>query len=100
MFADSCLKDNGGCDKNAACSHDQSTNAVKCTCKIGYTNVGSESNVTCTGTYSRATQKAHLKGVRELLRDARKPLQFLFDAGQNDQFESVLKNERLMILGA
>ena len=54
IFVDSCLKDNGGCDKDAACSHDQATNAVKCTCKTGYTNTGSESNVTCKGNTFRS----------------------------------------------
>lgn len=48
-FADSCLVKNGGCDPNAVCSHEQTTNAVKCTCKTGYTNTGSDSNVVCTG---------------------------------------------------
>lgn len=48
-IADSCEVNNGGCDENAVCSHDATTNAVKCTCKTGYTNTGSASNVTCTG---------------------------------------------------
>ncbi len=48
-IADSCTVSNGGCDSNAVCSHDGSTNAVVCTCKTGYTNTGSSSNVVCTG---------------------------------------------------
>ena len=40
---------NGGCDPNAACSHDSSTNAVKCKCKMGYTDVDSGSAVVCKG---------------------------------------------------
>ena len=48
-IVDSCLVKNGGCDTNAVCSHHSKTNAVKCTCKTGYTNTGSESNVVCTG---------------------------------------------------
>lgn len=49
MFVDSCQVENGGCDTNAICSHDSKTNAVKCTCKTGYTNTGSSSNVICKG---------------------------------------------------
>ncbi|CAF2072259.1 unnamed protein product, partial [Rotaria magnacalcarata] len=47
MFADSCTVNNGGCDPNAICSYDATTNAVKCTCKGGYTNTGSSVNVVC-----------------------------------------------------
>ena len=46
---DTCSVNNGGCDTNAACSYDSSCNAVKCTCKTGYTNVGTGSNVVCKG---------------------------------------------------
>lgn len=46
---DSCTVNNGGCDANAACTHDASTNAVVCTCKTGYTNVGTNGNVVCQG---------------------------------------------------
>ena len=35
---------------NAICSHEGTTNAVVCRCKVGYTNTGSAPNVTCTGT--------------------------------------------------
>lgn len=49
LFADTCQINNGGCDGNALCSHDATTNACKCTCKTGYTNTGSSSNVICTG---------------------------------------------------
>ena len=49
VFADSCLVNNGGCDINAICSHNASNNAAQCTCKTGYTNTGSSSNVICTG---------------------------------------------------
>ena len=48
-WTDSCQVKNGGCDANAACSHDPSNNQVLCTCKTGYTNTGSASNVNCTG---------------------------------------------------
>lgn len=51
-ISDSCEVNNGGCDPNAACSHDAATNAVKCTCKTGYTNTGSGSTVVCTGKIS------------------------------------------------
>ena len=40
---------NGGCEVNAICSHDKTTNDVKCTCKTGYTNTGSQTNINCTG---------------------------------------------------
>ncbi|CAF2029959.1 unnamed protein product [Rotaria magnacalcarata] len=43
MFPDSCTVNNGGCDANAVCSHDTTTNAVKCTSKAGYTYFGSVS---------------------------------------------------------
>lgn len=44
---DSCKIKNGGCDKNAKCSHVKTTNAVKCTCNVGFVNVGSDSQVIC-----------------------------------------------------
>ncbi|CAF1666947.1 unnamed protein product, partial [Rotaria magnacalcarata] len=31
----------------ATCSYDATTNAVKCTCKAGYSNTGSSVNVVC-----------------------------------------------------
>ena len=46
---DACQVKNGECDLNAICSHDGITNAIICTCKTGYVNTGSQSNVTCTG---------------------------------------------------
>ena len=49
LGVDTCQVKNGGCDGNAVCSHDGTSNAVVCTCKIGYTNAGSATNVTCTG---------------------------------------------------
>ena len=51
IISDACQVNNGGCDSNAICSHDGSTNEVICTCKVGYTNTGSESRVNCTGMY-------------------------------------------------
>lgn len=48
-FSDSCTVSNGGCDPNAACSHDKDSNAVVCTCKTGYTNVGTDGTVVCKG---------------------------------------------------
>ena len=52
---DSCNVNNGGCDKNAVCSHDKATFAVVCTCKTGYTNVGSDNTVKCDGPYHSQT---------------------------------------------
>ena len=49
LILDSCEVNNGGCDPNALCSHDSTSNAVICTCKTGYTNTGTGSNVVCTG---------------------------------------------------
>ena len=49
LITDSCNVNNGGCDKNAACTHDSKTFAVICTCKTGYTNVGTEGVVKCEG---------------------------------------------------
>jgi hypothetical protein len=49
LIVDSCLVNNGGCHVDATCSHDSKTNAVICTCKVGYTNTGSSSNVVCVG---------------------------------------------------
>lgn len=46
---DTCLVNNGGCDTNAICSHETTTNAVKCTCKTGYVFTGTGSNASCTG---------------------------------------------------
>jgi hypothetical protein len=42
---------NGGCDKNALCSFDVKSNAVKCVCKVGYTNTGGAGKVVCTGAF-------------------------------------------------
>ena len=50
-LAASCLVKNGGCDQNATCTHAKATFAVQCTCKTGYTNVGTDSNVVCRRTY-------------------------------------------------
>ncbi|CAF3981730.1 unnamed protein product, partial [Rotaria magnacalcarata] len=49
-FQDSCNIKNGDCDPNAACSHDDVTNAVKCTCKAGYTTTGSAVKIVCKDT--------------------------------------------------
>ncbi|CAF4173156.1 unnamed protein product [Rotaria magnacalcarata] len=46
----SCNIKNGDCDPNAACSHDDVTNAVKCTCKAGYTTTGSAVKIVCKDT--------------------------------------------------
>lgn len=51
VFIDSCRVQNGGCDANAICSHDKSTNAVVCTCKTGYTNTGTAPTVICKGRF-------------------------------------------------
>ena len=48
-YTDSCNVDNGNCDSYATCSHETSTFAVVCTCKTGYTNIGTERNVVCEG---------------------------------------------------
>lgn len=57
---DSCLVNNGGCDVNAICSHHPTTNACRCTCKTGYTNTDSTTNVICTGrnTYFKSIVKS------------------------------------------
>lgn len=47
--SDSCHVNNGGCNSNATCAHEATTNAVKCVCKAGFTNTGSGSTVICTG---------------------------------------------------
>ena len=58
---DPCLEDNGGCDENALCSYDASTNKAQCTCKTGYTNTGTAPIVTCTGnTCSQCIQQPSL----------------------------------------
>ncbi|CAF2142492.1 unnamed protein product, partial [Rotaria magnacalcarata] len=41
----SCRNNNGGCGKNALCSENRKTSAIKCTCKTGYTNTGSAVHV-------------------------------------------------------
>jgi hypothetical protein len=48
-WQDSCQVNSGGCDVNAICSHDNTTNAVVCTCRPGFTNTGTNDNVKCTG---------------------------------------------------
>ena len=48
-MVDSCLVENGGCGKHAICSHDAESNEVRCTCKTGYTNVGTDTTTDCTG---------------------------------------------------
>ena len=48
---DTCQVNNGNCDTNAVCSHDAATNAVKCTCKQGFVNVGSGKVVVCNGEF-------------------------------------------------
>lgn len=60
-ISDSCQVNNGGCETNAICSHDETTFAVICTCKIGFTNVGLNSNVTCQGMlwWNRLFQNIH-----------------------------------------
>ena len=49
-MTESCLVNNGGCDASAMCSHDPKTNGCQCSCRSGYANTGSSSNVLCTGT--------------------------------------------------
>ncbi|CAF2068042.1 unnamed protein product [Rotaria magnacalcarata] len=45
-FAKGCCSDNnGGCGKNALCSENRKTSAIKCTCKTGYTNTLSKMEV-------------------------------------------------------
>lgn len=49
-YLDECKVKNGGCDVNADCSHNATTNAVVCTCKVGYTDTAPETDKTvCTG---------------------------------------------------
>ena len=49
LIVDSCQVENGGCGSCGICSHDPTTNAVKCTIKTGYTNTGYGSTIVCTG---------------------------------------------------
>ena len=51
LISDSCDVNNGGCDKNADCSHCGKTNGVICTCKNGFTNVGTADKVVCKGNF-------------------------------------------------
>ena len=44
-----CEVKNGGCHANATCSYSATNNVITCTCKTGFTNTGSATNVTCTG---------------------------------------------------
>ena len=50
---DSCTKSNGGCDDNALCSHASPSNAVVCTCKVGFTMSGTGSDAVCVGELKR-----------------------------------------------
>ena len=45
---DSCHVENGGCDQDAICSHNASTNAVVCSCRTGYSYTDDASS-RCTG---------------------------------------------------
>ncbi|CAF4639853.1 unnamed protein product, partial [Rotaria sp. Silwood2] len=47
LISDSCTINNGGCDHNATCSHNNVTNAVECKCNVGFEDVGSGSPVRC-----------------------------------------------------
>ena len=49
FLKDKCVINNGDCGSNAVCSHDSKTFAIKCTCKTGFTNTGSGSQVVCKG---------------------------------------------------
>lgn len=64
---DSCQVNNGGCGDNAICSHDDVSDAVKCTCKIGFTNVGSSSAIVCKG---RAFYSGRFKCIDHLFLDS------------------------------
>ena len=57
IIADSCRVNNGGCDKNAICSHVPTTNAIKCACKTGYKNTGSNGQVVCVLASGRCVAK-------------------------------------------
>ena len=48
---DSCQVNNGGCDSRANCTRDSATNAIKCICRAGFVNTGTDSKVVCTGNY-------------------------------------------------
>ena len=63
---DSCNVNNGGCDKNADCSHDKTTFAVVCTCKTGYSNVGTDGIVKCDGMFSDVLNNdfSHVRKIR------------------------------------
>ena len=66
-FLDSCQVNEGGCDLNAICSHNTTTNAVICTCKAGYTNSGSQSTVVCKGKILLIEKK---KETRRILKNS------------------------------
>jgi hypothetical protein len=52
VTSDSCKVNNGGCDRNADCTHNTTTFAVKCICKTGYVNTGCVCNAFCIGEQS------------------------------------------------
>ena len=49
---DKCEVNNGGCDNNATCSHNNSnSDLLICTCNPGYMNVDTGTNVLCVGMF-------------------------------------------------
>lgn len=58
-ISDTCNVNNGECGSDATCSHDPKTNAVQCTCNIGFTNTSLTPNVVCTGKTNIITSSLH-----------------------------------------
>ena len=51
FVSDSCQVNNGGCGSRANCTRDSTTNIIRCICRAGFVNTGSDSNVVCTGNH-------------------------------------------------
>ena len=56
-----CEVKNGGCHANASCAYKNSDDVVVCTCKTGFTNTGSATEVICAGPtgVERASMPSH-----------------------------------------
>lgn len=52
FFSETCKVNNGGCDVNSICTFDANNGGVKCTCKVGYTDVDQSQVVICKGEQS------------------------------------------------
>lgn len=49
FVSDSCQVNNGGCGSRANCTRNPTTNVIRCICRAGFVNTGSDSSVVCTG---------------------------------------------------